>query len=187
MDTICTSSEFCGRKDPYTAKDLRVFMYVLPGGDVRYRIEGGYDVATPYPSMESACEAWSMKDGVLHGRQPEGGVFRCAYTGQPLRSVGGQGSFRFAGGFSPGMFHTREEILAAFAYLDGKPAPHVASRVEAPPPETPGAPRFHEHDISDDTVARAEELVGSAKRLLGADPSSPVSMHAGRRKGRRQA
>ena len=118
---------------------------------------------------------WSRVDGVSGMRDPSGG-FICAYTGRRLTPDGSGGTFGFAGGFSPQLFHSRQEILQVFAHLDGKDAPSPdAVRVEAVR-DTPPPPKYHGHDLSDDTLARAESLVGSAKKLIGVDPASPVPM-----------
>lgn len=175
MESICTAEEFKGRKDPYTGNPLTVMLYVLPGGTVRYRIEGGHDVAEPRRTMEEAVAAWTAKDGVSGMRNPEDG-FVCAYTGATLRPVPEPGACRFAGGFSPGLFHTREEVLAAFAHIDGRPAPAAPARAEAVP-DTPPPPKYGGHEPSDDAFERAESLVSTAKRTIGVAPASPVSMH----------
>lgn len=183
MESICTAEEFKGRKDPYTGNPLTVKLYVLPGGDVRYRIEGGHDVAEPKGTMEEAVAAWTAKDGVSGMRDPADG-FVCAYTGAKLRPVPESGACRFAGGFSPGLFHTRDEVLAAFAFLDGKPVQATTARVEAVH-DAPPAPRYGGHEPSDDAFERAESLVGTAKRTLGVSPAAPVSMHVRGRRRRR--
>lgn len=183
MEAKCESEEFRGRRDPYTGDPLTVFLRVLPGGRVMYRIEGGYDVAQGYPTMEEASAAWSRVDGVSGMRDPARGGYVCAYTGRPLRPDSSGGTYGFAGGFSPQLFHSRDEVLAVFAHLDGKPAPQPV-RVEAPR-ETPPPPECHGHEPSDDTLARAESLAGLAKKLVGAELASPVSMSAAR-KGRRR-
>lgn len=182
METICTSDEFTGRRDPYTGAPLTVKLYVLPGGAVRFRVEGGYDVTAPCPTMEAAVAAWSMKDGVSGMRDPAKGGFVCAYTGAAMEPRKVPGGYAFSGGFSPELFHTRDEVLAAFAHLDGRPAPAPSVRIEAVP-DPPPPPRYHGHDLSDDTMSRAESLVESAKSKLGVAPSSPVSMS--KRKGRK--
>lgn len=175
MESICTAKEFTGHRDPYTGALLTVRLYIYPFGP-RYRVEGGYDTATRYGSMERAASAWSMKDGVLGVRSPADGGFVCAYTGRRLTPRHEGDAYWFEGGFSMTRFYTRDELLAAFAALEGRPAPEPSeARVEAPV-DAPPPPEFYGHEPSDDAFEHAEEVVDSAKRLLGAAPASPVSM-----------
>ena len=186
MDAICTADEFVGHKDPYTGEPLAIRLYVFPKGVTRYRIENGYDVSTLYPDMETATSMWSRKDGVMGLRDPSVDGFTCAWTGKRLTPMETDGQHGFSGGFCTRLFRTREDLLDALAKMEGTSVQHEReSRIEAVC-ETPPPPKYHEHDLSDDTLGRAESLVETAKRVLGVAPATPVSMSVPKKPRRAQ-
>lgn len=183
MDSICTSHEFTGHLDPYSGEPLTVRLFVFAGGKVRYRIEGAYDTGTPYATFDEALGAWSRIGGVAGLRNPSKGGFVCAYTGRVMKPVHEPGRCRFAGGFRPMRFLTRNEVLGLLAHLAGKDAGSPPVRVEAVP-ETPPAPRFHDdHEPSDEALRRAGkalEASRSAMKRTGIAPAKRTLVTPGR-------
>jgi len=184
MDNVCTSSEFTGHRDPYSGDPLEVRLYVLQGGKVRYRIEGAHDVGEPRATFEECFALWSRVGGVAGLRDPSKGGFVCAYTGARMTPVHTPGACRFAGGFRPVKFITREEVLKVLAHISGKDAPKgPAARLEAVP-DAPPAPRYHDREPSEEAVRRAGQILEASAPALersGAAPAKKVSVTVARK------
>ena len=174
MDSKCTSKEFMGYKDPYSGEPLTVRLHVLPGGKVRYRIEGAHDVTAPRATFEEALSLWSRIDGVAGLRSPSKG-FVCAYTGKLMSPVRTPGSARFRGGFCPLAFMERGDVLKVLAHLSGREAPQAEpeARIEAVR-EAPPAPCFHEEEPSDEALRRAGDALGKSRDAMESSGVAPA-------------
>lgn len=174
MDSICTSKEFTGFRDPYSGEPLAVRLFVMPGGRVRYRIEGAHDVGAPCATFEEALGLWSRVGGVAGIRDPAKGGFVCAYTGNVMVPVRTPGDARFKGGFRPVSFLKREEVLKTLAYISGRKAPSAGeTRVEAVP-EIPPAPRSHEEEPSDEALRRAGDALEKSRAAMESAGVAPA-------------
>lgn len=186
MTTKVTSDDFAKLKNPYTGEPLAVQMTVVPGRDPLFSCPDTYSTADVYPSKEECISAWDRKGGVsgLRTNQP----IRCAYTGEALALVKTVLGWKFAGGFDPHMFYSRDEFLRLATMRDGKPGyvpPKSRMRVTAVPPkasvtETMKRTADARKPTLDDGKVR--ELEGRLNKIGVHVNSGSVSMSAGRKK-----
>ena len=186
MTTKVTSDDFANLKNPYTGESLAVQMTIVPGRDPMFSCPDTYSTADVYPSKEECIVAWDRKDGVsgLRTNQP----IRCAYTGEALVPVKTALGWKFAGGFDPHMFYTRDEFLRLATMRDGKPGylpPKNRVRVTAVPPkaritETMRCTANARNPSLDEE--KVHELEGRLNKIGVRVNSGSVSMSVGRKK-----
>ena len=186
MTTKVTSDDFANLKNPYTGDPLAVQMTIVPGRDPMFSCPDTYSTSDVYPSKEECIVAWDRKDGIsgLRTNQP----IRCAYTGEILSPVKTALGWKFAGGFDPHMFYTRDEFLRLATMRDGTPGyipPKNRMRVTAVPPkaritETMRCTANARNPSLDEE--KVHELEGRLNKIGVRVNSGSVSMSVGRKK-----
>lgn len=186
MTTKVTSDDFAKLKNPYTGEPLAVQMTVVPGRDPMFSCPDTYSTADVYPSKEECITAWDRKGGVsgLRTNQP----IRCAYTGEALALVKTALGWKFAGGFDPHMFYSRDEFLRLATMRDGTPGyvpPKNRTRVTTVPPKaTVTETMKRTADARKPTLdeEKVRELEGRLNKIGVRVNGGSVSMSVGRKK-----
>lgn len=186
MTTKVTSDDFAKLKNPYTGEPLAVRMTVVPGRDPMFSCPDTYSTADVYPSKEECIAAWDRKGGVSGFRTNQ--PIRCAYTGEALALVKTALGWKFAGGFDPHMFYSRDEFLRLATMRDGTPGyvpPKNRTRVTTVPPKaTVTETMKRTADARKPTLdeEKVRELEGRLNKIGVRVNGGSVSMSVGRKK-----
>lgn len=165
-----------------------VQMTVLPDRDPMFSCPDTYSTADEYPTRDACVAAWDRKGGIsgLRANQP----IRCAYTGEALAIEKTALGWRFAGGFDPHMFYSRDEFLRLATMRDGKPGyvpPEPRQRVTAVPPQarvTDLMRKTAESRQASLDEGKVHELEGRMNGIGVRVGSGAVSMSQGRKRKR---
>ena len=187
MTTKVTTELFRNLTNPYTGRPMEVVMVVNPGRDPLFTSPDTYSTDDTFPTREECIAAWDRKDGISGLKK--GRPITCAYTGEPLKLVSCVDGWRFAGGFNPHMFFSRDEFLRLAGMRDGTPrrSPQTAVRVTAvrADPRVSDVQRAAAEaarpSLSDEKLHDLENRFN--KRGIRVSPGS-VSMSTGRKKVR---
>lgn len=185
VEVRATASAFDGLVNPYTGAKTTTMMVVTGAGEPMFHADRDeYSPWNVYPTAEDAMREWSRENGVYGLRHPP---FLCAYTGAVMTLEKVDGGYRFAGGFNPKLFRSRESYLYYATMRGGKtdlpvPATNFPRRVdEVVRPDAPARRKqSRAADLTQEGIDTAKGVVEANRGLF--EPGSTVSMSVVRKK-----